>query len=189
MAWGMTAFGTTSFMLGMYETGLLDRAGVAIILPAAFFFGGIVEVIVAVLEVQRGNSFEALFFGTYGPFWIIYAAMYAWFLPRVPEANTASGVSLFLAMWAVVTAYLFIASWRIDAVLSVILALIFGGLVLLAIGEGAGSALFLTIGGWFTLAFGVLSWYHAASDVISSTFGRRWLPIGRTHAGPIGVAA
>jgi hypothetical protein len=33
-------------------------------------------------------------------------------------------------------------------------------------------------GGWVTLAFAVLAWYHAAGDVIGYTFGRRVLPMG-----------
>ena len=41
--WAVTAFATTSFMLGMYQTHLLDNAGISIVLPAAFFFGGLVQ--------------------------------------------------------------------------------------------------------------------------------------------------
>jgi succinate-acetate transporter protein len=29
-----------------------------------------------------------------------------------------------------------------------------------------------------TLAFAVLAWYHAASDIVTSTFERRLLPVG-----------
>jgi hypothetical protein len=31
----VTAFGTASFMLGMYQTNILDSAGILIVLPAA----------------------------------------------------------------------------------------------------------------------------------------------------------
>lgn len=48
-AWAVTAFATTSFMLGMYQTGILNAVGTPIVLPAAFFFGGLVQIIVAVL--------------------------------------------------------------------------------------------------------------------------------------------
>lgn len=33
-------------MLGMYQTGLLNSAGLPIVLPATFFFGGLVQIIV-----------------------------------------------------------------------------------------------------------------------------------------------
>src|SRR6266702_7442235 len=54
-AWAVTAFATTSFMLGMYQTGILNAAGTPIVLPAAFFFGGLVQIIVAVLEISKAT--------------------------------------------------------------------------------------------------------------------------------------
>ena len=51
--WAVTAFATTSFMLGMYQTHLLNNAGIPIVLPAAFFFGGLVQIIVAIMEFHR----------------------------------------------------------------------------------------------------------------------------------------
>ena len=33
-------------------------------------------------------------------------------------------------------------------------------------------------GGAATLAFAILAWYHAAGDIIESTFGRKLLPFG-----------
>jgi len=35
---------------------------------AVFFFGGLVQIIVTVMEISRGNLFGAAMFGTYGPF-------------------------------------------------------------------------------------------------------------------------
>lgn len=177
-AWAVTAFGTTSFMLGIYNTGLLGAGSEGIVIPAAFFFGGLVQIIVAILEIQRGNLFGAAVFGTYGPFWVIYAAIQTLFAGNVPQADLSSALSLFLAMFAVITVYLFIASLRTDKVLTAILALIFIGLVLLSIAEGTGSEVFKVAGGWVTLAFAVLAWYHAASDIIAATFERRVLPVG-----------
>jgi succinate-acetate transporter protein len=52
----VTAFATTSFMLGMYQTHLLNNAGILIVLPAAFFFGGLVQIIVAIMEFSRAAT-------------------------------------------------------------------------------------------------------------------------------------
>ena len=81
-------------------------------------------------------------------------------------------------MFAVLTFYFFIASLRTDMVLAAVFALIFIGLVLLAIGAGAALPDVTKAGGWVTLAFAVLAWYHAAGDVIAATFGRPVLPVG-----------
>jgi succinate-acetate transporter protein len=177
-AWAVTAFATTSFMLGMYQSGLLKPAGVLIVLPAAFFFGGLVQIIVAVLEISRGNLFGAAVFGTYGPFWVIFGAFDTLYAASVPAAQLNSALSLFLAVFAVVSFYLAIASLRTDLVLAVILWLIVVGLVLLSIGAGARMGNVTKAGGWVVLAFAVLAWYHAAGDVIAATFGRKILPVG-----------
>jgi succinate-acetate transporter protein len=176
-AWAVTAFATTSFMLGMYNTQLLNVSGVAIVFPVAFFFGGLIQIIVAVLEITRGNLFGAVVFGSYGPFWVIYGALETLYATSIPAAQISSAVSLFLAMWAVLSLIFFVASLRTDVVLAVIIALIFIGLVLLSIGAGGGDAVLTKAGGWVTLAFAVLAWYHAAGDIIAGTFGRTVLPV------------
>lgn len=177
-AWAVTAFATTSFMLGMYNAGLLPAGGVAVVIPVAFFFGGLIQIIVGILEVMRGNVFGAVVFGTYGPFWVIFAAIETWFAAKIPTSAADSALCLFLAMFAVITFYFVIAALRTDAVLFAIFALIFAGLVLLSIGAGLPNATITKAGGWVTLAFAVLAWYHAAGDVIAHTFGRKVLPMG-----------
>jgi len=176
--WAVTAFATTSFMLGMYQTGLLNSAGLPIVLPATFFFGGLVQIIVAIMEFSRGNLFGGAVFGTYGPFWVMFGAFQTLYASSVPAAQLGSATSLFLAVFAVITFYLAIASLRTDLVLTVIIWLIFVGLVLLAIGAGASNGNVTKVGGWVVLVFAVLAWYHAAGDIIESTFGRKILPFG-----------
>lgn len=178
-AWAVTAFATTSFMLGMYNAHLLSAGGAAIVIPVAFFFGGAVQIIVAILEVARGNVFGAVVFGTYGPFWVIYGLIAQHYAGILTPSSVGSAVALFLAMFAVLTFYFFIASLKTDVVLVAVFALIFIGLVLLAIGSGTARTTYTEAGGWVTLAFAVLAWYHAAGDVIAHTFGRTVLPMGK----------
>lgn len=177
--WAVTAFATTSFMLGMYQTHMLDNAGIPIVLPAAFFFGGLVQIIVAIMEFSRGNMFGGAVFGTYGPFWVMFGAFETLYAASVPAVQLNDAVSLFLAVFAVITFYLGIASLRHDLVLCVIIWLIFAGLVVLSIGAGANNVDVTEAGGWIVLVFAVLAWYHAAGDIIESTFGRKVLPFGR----------
>jgi len=176
--WAVTAFATTSFMIGMYQTHLLNNAGISIVLPAAFFFGGLVQIIVAIMEFTRGNLFAGAVFGTYGPFWVILGAFNTLYAAGVPPVALNDATSLFLAVFAVISFYLAIASLRTDLVLTVIIWLIFVGLVVLSIGAGANNVDITEAGGWIVLVFAVLAWYHAAGDIIESTFGRKILPFG-----------
>jgi hypothetical protein len=176
--WAVTAFATTSFMLGMYQTHILNNAGIAIVLPAAFFFGGLVQIIVAIMEFTRGNLFAGAVFGTYGPFWVIVGAFDTIYAASVPTVQANDANSLLLAVFAVITFYLAIASLRTDLVLTAIIWLIFIGLVVLSVGAGANNVDITEAGGWIVLLFAVLAWYHAAGDIIESTFGRKVLPFG-----------
>jgi uncharacterized protein len=176
--WAVTAFATTSFMIGMYQTHLLNNAGISIVLPAAFFFGGLVQIIVAIMEFTRGNLFAGAVFGTYGPFWVILGAFNTLYAAGVPAVQLNDATSLFLAVFAVISFYLAIASLRTDLVLTVIIWLIFVGLTVLAVGAGANNVDITEAGGWIVLVFAVLAWYHAAGDIIESTFGRKVLPFG-----------
>ena len=108
--WAVAAFATTSFILGLYNTHLLGSGSLPIVFPFAFFYGGLIQIIVGILEVQRGNLFGAVVFGTYGPFWVIYGAISIWFAKLATPASVSSGVSAFLAMFAIMTFFFFLAS-------------------------------------------------------------------------------
>ncbi|HUA02615.1 MAG TPA: acetate uptake transporter [Solirubrobacteraceae bacterium] len=181
-AWAVIAFATTSFMLGLYNTHLMGQGSLPIVFPVAFFFGGLIQILVGLLEIGRGNVFGAVVFGSYGPFWVIFGAIQVWFAKMATPSSVDAGVALFLAMWAVLTFFFFIASLRTDWILVAIFALIFIGLVLLAIGYQSGSTTWIKAGGWVTLGFAVLAWYHAAADIINFTFGRRVLSVWRITA-------
>ncbi len=174
--WAVTAFATTSFMLGFVNAHLINPSALGIVIPVTLIFGGLVQLIVAIIEVSRGSTFGSVVFGTYGPFWIIYGLYVIFFAKTVTDGGSAA--ALFLAMFAVITFYLFIASLKTDAVLVVVFFLIDAALILLAIGAAGGYTLITEIGGWVTMIFAVLAWYHAAAGLIASTWGREVLPVG-----------
>ena len=74
--WTATAFSTTSFMLGWYNAGLVDSKGLVSVLPVTFICGGLIQMLVAILETFLGNALETTVFGTNGPCWIIRGALY-----------------------------------------------------------------------------------------------------------------
>lgn len=180
--WAVLAFSTTSFMLGLFNAGFADAAATALVIPMAFIFGGIVQLVVAVLEVLRRNEFGAVVFGTFGPFWMIYGAIENSYGAKVAAKGGASalngGLVIFLAMFTVLAVFFTIAALRTDRVLVAVLALVVVALVLLMLGVGGGNAGMVQASGYVTLLFAVLGWYHGAGGVIAGTFGRRVLPVG-----------
>jgi len=185
---GVLAFSTTSFMLGLYNAGLVNPAGAALVIPVALIFGGGIQIIAAIFQLLRGNVFGAAVFGSFGPFWIIYALISNTYAGKVASAATAaktdvaaaeaSAVTIFLAMFTVLAVIFTIAALRTDAVLVTVLALVTAALVLLALGHtGGGHESLIHASGWITLVFGVLGWYHGASHLIEFTFKRSVLPL------------
>jgi hypothetical protein len=183
--WAVFAFATTSFMLGFVNSNFIGSSAVEVVLPVAFIFGGLVQLTVAVLEVARGNTFGACVFGTYGPFWIIYGLYVTFYASKVNSASAGTAVALFLAMFAVMTFFFVIASLRTDWVLVAVFVLIDVALGLLAYGAGMANSTATHAGGYVTLAFAVIAWYHALAGLVAGTYGKPLLPVG--YIGPLGL--
>ncbi len=177
--WAVFAFATTSFMLGVYNAGLLPHGGVPIVVDVAIIFGGLMQIIVGVLEFFNGNTFTTAVFGCYGPFWIAFAGLELFFAKMIPPAALSSAIALFLGVFAVLTFIFFIASLKTDWVLIVIFALIDLALIVLTIGAATGVGSWNVLGGWLTIIFAILAWYHAGAGLIASTWGREVLPLGK----------
>ncbi|MDA8373121.1 MAG: acetate uptake transporter [Actinomycetota bacterium] len=176
--WAVTAFSATSMMLGFINAHLINPTAMGIIIPTAFIFGGLVQLIVAVIEIMRGSTFGAVAFGSYGPFWIIVGLYLQFYAKTVSPASAGTTLALFLWMFGIISLYLFIASLKTDVVLATILALLVLTFVLLALGSAYGSASLTEAGGWTTIIFAILGFYHAASGTITSTWGKVLLPLG-----------
>lgn len=179
--WGVTAFATTSFVLGIYNAGLLHSGGVPLVLDMALIFGGLMQVICGILEIVGGNTFVGSVFGTFGPLWITFAAFQLWFAPMIPKADVPSAVALFLAVFAVPTFYFLIAALKTDWVLITVIALILITLVIMAFAAGLGIPGLDVVAGWLTMIFAVGAWYHAAAQLLAATWGREVLPVGRIN--------
>lgn len=176
--WAVTAFSATSLMLGVINAHLINASAIGIIIPTAFIFGGLVQVIAAIIEIVRGSTFGAVAFGSYGPFWIVLGLYIAFYAKMVAPSSAGTTLALFLWMFAIISLYLFIASLKTDVVLAIILFLLVVTFVLLALGNGMANATLVKAGGYTTIIFAILGFYHAASGTIASTFGKNVLPVG-----------
>jgi len=82
-------------------------------------------------------------------------------------------------MFAIISLYVVIASLKTDVVLAITLFLTTVDCVLVALGNGMANETLVKAGGYTTIVFAVLVFYHAASDTIFATFGKDVLPVGR----------
>src|ERR1700759_479048 len=69
---GLSAFGLTTIVLSCINAGLI-APDVMIVVPLAFAYGGLAQIIAGILEFRTGNTFGMVAFTSYGAFWWWFA--------------------------------------------------------------------------------------------------------------------
>src|SRR6266536_2912651 len=81
---GLAAFALTTFVLSMFNAGLVDNKGEPIVLGLALAYGGGAQLLAGMWEFRKGNTFGATAFSSYGAFWISFWAFVTFFAKGVP---------------------------------------------------------------------------------------------------------
>jgi uncharacterized protein len=170
---GLGAFALTTFVLSMFNAGLVGKAGEPVVLGLALAYGGGAQVLAGMWEFRKGNAFGATAFSSFGAFWLSYWAFVAFFSKGVP----ATAVGLYLIAWGVFTFYMWIASFRTTTAVMVVFLLLWITFVLLGIGAAAGNGSITKLGGWVGLVTAVAAWYASFAGVTNFTFGREVVPV------------
>jgi hypothetical protein len=181
---GLAGFGLTTVVLSSINAGILKGDAptlLAVVVPLAFAYGGVAQIIAGVLEFKNGNTFGTVAFTSYGLFWWWYCLLLwtvgaGWIKP--PAAN-AVGVTLL--MWGIFTFLMWIATFRANFTLWTIFLLLWITFFLLAGGDLGMGAGWHTAGGWVGVVTGADALYLAFAEVTNGTFKRTLVPVG----GPI----
>jgi succinate-acetate transporter protein len=178
---GLSAFALTTFVLSCINAGIIvpGAAGGNIIIGAALFYGGLVQLLAGMWEFRAGNTFGATAFSSYGGFWLAFGViLYLDSLPR-PVVTPHPVLGLFLLGWAIFTAIMFLGTLRSTMGLMVLFALLCLTFLVLAIAELAGGTASLAqIGGWLGVLTALVAWYNALAGILSSTRSTFTLPVG-----------
>ena len=173
---GLAGFGLTTCVLSAINAGLLPHEGVAAVVPLAFAYGGVAQLIAGVFEFRNGNSFGTVAFTSYGLFWWWFALLQWSVGAGWLKAPPASAVAVVLLLWGVLTFLLWIVSfWKSKAVWSIFLLLWITFLLLAGgdAGMGTGKA-----GGYLGLVTGVDALIVAFIEVLNATANRTVVPLG-----------
>ncbi len=175
---GLAGFGLTTVVLSCINARLLPAEATTAVVPLAFAFGGVAQIIAGVLEFVNGNTFGTVAFTSYGLFWWWYAFLVwtigaGWIKPPA-----ASGVATALLMWGIFTLYMWIATFRSNKGVWSVFLLLWITFFLLAAGDFgwvAGKA----IGGWVGIVTGADALYVSFAEVTNGAFGREVIPLGQ----------
>lgn len=164
---------------------------------AYYFFGGLLMIIGSILEFILGNTFPFVVFGTFGAFWLTFAATLtpyynAWGAYATDPSNPATGLTspTFLASFAYFQVYMgvlclvyLIVSIRTNIVFFLIFLLLipaFGCLAgyffCAAIGEV--KLVLLTAAGALTFVICLLGWYLFLVQLLAAVDFPLNLPVG-----------
>ena len=178
---GLAGFGLTTVVLSCINAGILqgDAATLtAVVVPLAFAYGGVAQIIAGILEFKNGNTFGTVAFTSYGLFWWWYAFLLwtvgaGWLKP--PAANA---IGLTLLMWGVFTLYMWIATFRSNFAVWSVFLLLWITFFLLAAGDLGMGTQWRTLGGYIGLITGLDALFVSFAEVTNATFGRTVIPLG-----------
>ena len=176
---GLMAFGMTTVLLNLSNAGLFGMNSA--VLAMGVFYGGLAQVIVAVMEYKKNNVFGATAFASYGLFWLTFVAIFAFPKWMGVDAPTTTALGWYLLAWGVFTGLMFVATLRINVSLQVV----FGSLtilyVLLALHFWTGSATLGKVAGWEGIFVGLSAMYGSIAQIWNEVYGHVVLPLGEVQ--------
>ncbi len=178
---GLACFALTTFVLSMFNAGLVAETGEPIVYGLALMYGGIAQILAGMWEFRTGNTFGAVAFVSYGAFWLSFWAYRHFYREGVVAAggreNALDAAALFLFAWGIFTLYMLVASLRTNAALVAVFTLLTITFFLLAFGNSSDSENLRKAGGYTGLATAAGAWYASFAGVTNATFGRTVLPL------------
>lgn len=175
---GLAAFGVTTVVLSSINAGLLPAEATAAVVPLAFAFGGVAQLITGAFEFKNGNTFGTVAFTAYGSFWcwfslLLWTVGAGWLKPP-----SASGIAATLLMWGVFTAGLWVCTFKSNKAIFATFLFLTVTFFLLAAGD-YGWVPGKKLGGILGLVTGATALYVSFAEVLQATFGREVVPLGR----------
>jgi succinate-acetate transporter protein len=171
---GLAGFAMTTLILSLANTQTWP-AGALTAVSLALVYGGGAQLLAGMWEFKRGNTFGATAFSSYGAFWISF-----WYLnahTTIPAADVPVVLGTFLMGWTIFTAYMTVATLRLNMALVVVFTLLTLTFLFLTVGAFQSSTGWTKLGGWLGVATAAAAWYTSFAIVLKSTFGRDVLPV------------
>lgn len=173
-ALGLGAFALTTFLLSVINAGIIAPANMGVVLPMAFFYGGLAQVLAGMWEFKSGNIFGATCFTSFGSFWLGLALMIVLEAADIITTVPPAGLAFFLVAWGLFTLYATFAATKASRGLLTLFIALTITFFLLAAGEYF--PVFKLAGGYLGIVVALIAWYDSAAILINDMSERRVLP-------------
>ncbi|MGW8884428.1 acetate uptake transporter [Streptomyces sp. NPDC055749] len=157
---GHLALGITLLAFGIGSTGVIDGVTAADAVTLALYVGGIALFVTGLLEFRAGNAFAGTAFAGLGAFWFTWGT-------GAGASVSADAAGLFLLLWALFALSLTLGAAGSGPLAQGMYALLFLGLLLMGVGQFAGSDGLGEAGGWCAAVAGLAAWYGATAALAS----------------------
>ncbi|MDR0981505.1 MAG: acetate uptake transporter [Methanocalculaceae archaeon] len=172
---GLFGFAFTTIMLSLCNFGIFEMN--AVIISLAFLFGGAAQFLAGILEWRGGNIFGMVVFTSFGMFWLVFALAAVLPLMGLAAATEPIAMGCYLALWAIFTATVALASTGKGIVLPVTLWLVCAVFVCLALADFTGIETAKVLGGGLGIIAGACAYYIGTADLINGIHGCRKLKL------------
>jgi succinate-acetate transporter protein len=175
---GLAAFALTTAVLSAVNAGWVPASVEPVVFGLALAYGGVGQFAAGMWEFAKGNTFGATAFTSYGAFWVSF-----WWLTghsgvdKIPAADAAKGIGLYLLVWGIFTAYMTVAATRVNGAVMAVFVLLTLTFLVLAWGEFATSDGIHKLGGYIGLLTALAAWYASFAGVTAFTHKRQLLPV------------
>jgi uncharacterized protein len=173
---GLFGFGMTTILLNLHNAGFFELD--SMILAMGIFYGGLAQIVAGILEAKKSNTFGLTAFTSYGFFWLSLVALIV--LPKlgwIPAASNA-GMIVYLIMWGIFTALLFIGTLRISKALQFVFASLTLLFFLLALGDATGNTTIKHLTGFEGIICGASAMYAGVANLLNEMYGKVVIPVG-----------
>ena len=173
---GLLCFALTTILLSAHNAGFFALD--AMVLSMAVFYGGIAQVFAGVFEWRKNNTFATTAFISYGFFWLTLAGIIIF--PKLGLADRPNEIAMgsYLAMWALLSFVMFIATFRLNKALQVVFFLLVVAFALLSIGDFISSPTLKRLAGYEGMVLGFAAMYTGLAQVLNELYGRVVWPLG-----------
>lgn len=168
---GLSGFALTTFILMLFNTGILSASHAGVVIGLAVAYGGLAQFTAGMWEFRTGNTFGATAFTSFGAFWISYAVLVIGIGINKDNAPDATAVGWYLIGWGIFTGLMMLASLRTNVATALVFILLFATFIVLGIGSMQGNTNITAIGGWLGIATAIAAWYTALAGVLAGVSG------------------
>ena len=179
---GLAGFGLTTIVLSSINAGLLPHEAVPVVVPLAFAYGGVAQIIAGILEFRTGNTFGMVAFTSYGLFWWWFAFLQWTIGAGWLKAPPPSAIAVVLLAWGAFTFLLWLVTFRSSRAVWSIFLLLWITFLFLGLGDFGCTIAGIrcgAIGGYLGLLTGIDALLVAFIEVLNATAGRTVIPLGK----------